>query len=148
MTQYRAPMPTYADQDAEQVAHGIRLGGRGHLLDQALAAGEPLTVQHLERIARPDLQQSSEGPGIDHETLGMLHLYKVSETYTLACEWFGWLPGHYTTRQAALVAYGYILGGENAGYLDKLAVPRLEGYTLAEIEAFAAGDRSGPNSRA
>ena len=69
----------------------------------------------------------------------MLRLYPHADgDHTLACEWFGWLPGHYTTRQAALVAYGYVLGGEDAGYLDKLAVPRPEGYTLAEIEAFAA----------
>jgi hypothetical protein len=68
----------------------------------------------------------------------MLRLYEGQGTYMIACSWFGWLPGHYTTRDAALVAYGYILAGEKAGYLEELAVPRPAGYTLAEIEAFAA----------
>jgi hypothetical protein len=132
-------MPAYANTDAEHVAHGIRLGGRGHLLDDA-PDSPPLTIEALERLTRPDLYEPDE----DGETrpvgeMGMLRLYQASETFTIACEWFGWLPGHYTTRQAALVAYGYVLGGEDAGYLDKLAAPRPEGYTLAEIEDFAAG---------
>lgn len=132
-------MPAYAEHDAEQIAHGIRLGGRGDTLDNALAAvGEPLTVRHLERITRPDLHPLDGGPGLDYETVGMLHLYKVSDAYTVASEWFGWLPGHYTTRDAALVAYGYVLGGEGAGRLDELAVPRPDGFTIGEIESFAA----------
>lgn len=129
-------MPTYADQDAEHVAHGIRLGGRGHLLD-AEADGQPLTVRDLEGIARPDIRRSG-GPGDGYETIGMLRLYQGPETYTIATSWSGWLPGHYATRQAALVAYGYVLGGEDAGYLDELTQPRPDGYTLAELEAFAA----------
>ena len=132
-------MPAYADQDVEHVAHGIRLGGRGHLLDAA-PDSPALSIEALERLTRPDLYEPDE----DGETrtvgeTGMLRLYSHTDgDYTIACEWFGWLPGHYTTRDAALTAYGYVLGGENAGYLDKLAVPRAEGYTLAEIEAFAA----------
>lgn len=131
-------MPAYADHDAEQVAHGIRLGGRGQMLDAA-PDSRPLGIEALERLARPDVYEPDED-GETHPVgeTGMLHVYKVSETYTIACEWFGYLPGHYVTRDAALVAYGYVLGGENAGPLDKLAVPRLEGYTLEEIEAFAA----------
>lgn len=130
-------MPAYANHDAEQVAHGIRLGGRAAVID-ATPDDQPLTVAGLERLTRPDLQPHNESPGLDYESVGMLHIYKVRETYTIACEWFGWLPGHYTTREAALTAYGYILGGENAGPLDRLTQPRIDGYTLAEIEAFAA----------
>jgi hypothetical protein len=132
-------MPSYASEDAEHVAHGVRLGGRGDLLD-AVSDGQPLTIEALERLTRPDLYEPDE----DGETrptgeTGMLRLYTHADgNHTIACDWYGWLPGHYTTRQAAHVAYGYVLGGENAGPLDKLAQPRLDGYTLAEIEAFAA----------
>lgn len=135
---YPHRMPAYADHDAEQVAHGIRLGGRGHLIDAA-PDSPALTIEALERLTRPDLYEPDEDGEIRPvgET-GMLRVYQASDTYTIACEWFGWLPGHYTTRDAALTAYGYVLGGEDAGYLDKLAVPRADGYTLDEIEAFAA----------
>lgn len=132
-------MPAYANIDAEHVAHGIRLGGRGHLLDAA-SADQALTVQALERLARPDIHGPDEG-GEERRVseVGMLRLYCHTDgDHTIACDWFGWLPGHYTTREAALAAYGYVLGGEGAGHLDELAQPRLEGYTLAEIEAFAA----------
>lgn len=131
-------MPTYANPDAEHVAHGIRLGGRGDTLDEA-PVGQPLTVEALEHLTRPDLYEPAE----DGETrrvgdTGMLRLYLHADgDYTIACEWFGWLPGHYVTRDAALVAYGYVLGGETAGRLDELAVPRADGFTLDEIEAFA-----------
>lgn len=127
-------MPAYADQDAEHVAHGIRLGGRGHLLDGVYAA-KPLTIGDLEWLMRPDLYEGQRKP----RPGGMLRVHPHPDgDYTIACDWFGWLPGHYTTREAALAAYGYVLGGENAGHLDKLAQPRREGYTLEEIEAFAA----------
>ena len=132
-------MPAYANPDAEHVAHGIRLGGRGHLLD-AVYTSKPLTVGDLEWLTRPDLYEPGEG-GEPHRIgkLGMLRLYPHADgDFTIACEWFGWFPGHYATRDAALAAYGYVLGGETAGPLDKLAQPRAEGYTLAEIEAFAA----------
>lgn|GEM_PF-6224395 len=131
-------MPAYASTDAEHVAHGIRLGGRGRPLDDALAAArEPLDVPGLEGIARPDLKPADEGPGFEYETIGMLHLYEVAGTYKIATRWFGWLPGHYDSRAAALVAYGYVLGGEQPGLLSRLTSPRADGYTLAEIEAFA-----------
>lgn len=136
-------MPAYANHDAEQVAHGIRLGGRGHLIDTA-PASQLLDIEALERIACPDLYEPDEN-GERHPAGGMgtLRLYQVKDTYTVACEWFGWLPGHYTTREAALTAYGYVLGGENVGLLEKLAAPRPEGYTLTEIEAFAAAASTG-----
>jgi len=136
-------MPAYADHDAEQVAHGIRLGGRGEKLDAA-PVDRPLNVGDLERLTRPDLYEPGEDRDENYEDPpawgpgGQLRIHHVSDTYTIACDWFGWLPGHYVTRDAALVAYGYVLGGEKAGPLDKLAQPRLEGYTLAEFEAFAA----------
>lgn len=136
-------MPAYADHDAEQVAHGIRLGGRGDKLDAA-PDGRPLNVGDLERLTRPDLYEPDEDLDEDHEDApewgpgGQLRVHQATDTYTLSADWPGWLPGHYVTRDAALVAYGYVLGGEKAGPLDKLAQPRPEGYTLAEIEAFAA----------
>ena len=131
-------MPTYANPDAEHVAHGIRLGGGGSLLDTT-PDSPPLTVEALERLTRPDLyakRDEEHRMRLIGET-GMLRLYTHDDDYTIACDWFGWLPGHYTTRKAALAAYGYVLGGENAGYLDRLAQPRPEGYTLGELEAFA-----------
>ncbi|MEV4033415.1 hypothetical protein [Streptomyces umbrinus] len=139
-------MPAYADHDAEQVAHGIRLGGRGEMLDAA-PPGSPLAVADLERLARPDLYEPDPEEDLDEDyedapewgSEGQLRIHQASDTYTIAADWCGWLPGHYVTRDAALVAYGYVLGGEKAGPLGKLAQPRLAGYTLAEIEAFAAG---------
>lgn len=105
---YRDAMPTYANPDAEHLAHGIRLGG-GHGTAEEVERGlKALTV---------------------HDAIG---------TYTISTTTHGWLPGHYTTREAALVAVGYVLGGEEAGPLDALAQPRANGYTLDEIEAFAA----------
>ncbi|MEV0556179.1 hypothetical protein AB0I27_22355 [Streptomyces sp. NPDC050597] len=135
-------MPAYADHDAEQVARGIRLGGRGQILDEA-PAGPPLTVAGLERLTRPDIYEPDEELDEDEDPPtwgagGQLQVHQASDTYTLSAAWWGWLPGHYVTRDAALVAYGYVLGGEKTGPLDKLAQPRLEGYTLAEIETFAA----------
>lgn len=139
LQRYRGAMPAYASPEAEHVAHGIRLGGRGHLLDQAVSS-QPFTVEALERIIRPDLydEQDDDELSLDAQPLGRLRVYPSQDSHTIACDWYGWLPGHYTTRDAALVAYGYILGGEKAGPLDKLAQPRPEGYTLAEIETFAA----------
>jgi len=133
-------MSLYESLDAEHVAHGIRLGGRGGVLEAA-SAGSALTVEALERLARPDLYASGEEGGFRSVgEKGMLRLYPHADgDFTLACEWFGWLPGHYATRQAALVAYGYVLGGEGGGCLEELARPRPQGYTLAEIEAFAVG---------
>lgn len=101
-------MPAYTNLDAEHLAHGIRLGG-----------GDG-TAEELER-------------GLD-----VLTVHDAVGSYTISTTTYGWLPGHYATREAALVAIGYVLGGEQAGELDKLAQPRPHGYTLAEIEAFAA----------
>lgn len=136
-------MPAYADHDAEQVAHGIHLGGRGDKLDAA-PTGKPLTVSSLERLTRPDIFEPDEGFDEYYEDSpewgpgARLRIHQVKDTYTLSADWCGWLPGHYVSRYAALVAYGYVLGGEKAGPLDKLAQPRPDGYTLDEIEAFAA----------
>lgn len=131
-------MAAYANPDAEHVAHGIRLGGRGHLLDTA-PDSRKLDVEALERLTRPDLyeDQDDDDLSLDVQPLGQLRIHPSQDTHTIACDWYGWLPGHYTTREAALVAYGYVLGGEKAGELDKLAQPRPDGYTLNEIETFA-----------
>lgn len=127
-----------ADHDAERVAHGMRLGGKGDALDAALAeAQRPLTVAQVEKIARPDLGPSNSGRGLDHERVGALKLYRVTDTYTIATDDFGWLPGHYVDRDAALVAYGYVLGGEGAGTLDKVKAPAPQGIAVEEIEAYA-----------
>jgi hypothetical protein len=131
-------MPTFADHDAEQVAHGIRLGGIGETLDTALgAAGEPLTVAHLEDIARPDLHRQSSPVGNGLEHVGMLGIFQGPDGYVIAAQWFGWLPGRYTTRDAALIAYGYVLGGEAHGYLEDISKRRAL-LRVEDIEALAA----------
>lgn len=132
-------MSTYADRDAEQVARGIRLGGQGDQLDAA-PDSEPLTVAGLERLTRSDIYEPDEDFDPDYDDPpewgpeGQLRVYKVSETYTIAADWCGWLPGHYVTRDAALVAYGYVLGGEGAGVLGELATPGPDGLTVEDLE--------------
>lgn len=114
-------MTAYADHDAALVAHGIRLGGKGDALANALhAAGQPLTVDDLERIARPDLSRRATQQGDGFEHVGMCQIAPTDNGYALAAQWFGWLPGRYATRDVALAAYGYVLGGEGFGYLNDL----------------------------
>lgn len=135
-------MPKYANGDAEHVAHGIRLGGKGALLD-AVGPGQQLTVSDLEQLARPDLyepdpaedQESWRQPGPE----GMVRIYCYTQhgDYDVACDWFGWVPGHYATREAGLTAYGYLLGGEQAGELEEM-VKEQRPHTVTDIERFAA----------
>lgn len=134
-------MTSYANSDAEHVGRGIQLGGKGDRLDQALSEeSEPLTVTRLERIMRPDLGDDPHDPaGRGLEQMGMCLISKTGDSYGLAARWFGWLPGHYDSREAALVAYGYVLGGESAGYLDRVAEPGPEPWTVQMIERFARG---------
>lgn len=129
-------MPTFADDNAEYVAHGIRLGGKADKLDAAIsAAGEPLSVTDLERIARPDLSDHGEESGDRSEHVGMLKISATQHGYSIAARWFGWLPGCYATREAALTAYGYVLGGEAHGYLDDIA--KRGTLAVEDIEAAA-----------
>ncbi|PPS89490.1 hypothetical protein [Streptomyces sp. MH60] len=127
-------MPDYADFDAEKVAHGIRLGGGGATLDAYV--GEALTVADLEDLLRPDLRDDEDSPA-SSSRLGQLRVRDMIDSFTMACDWYGYLPGHYETRDTALVAYGYILGGEQAGSLNVIARPRPEPITEQELERFA-----------
>jgi len=135
-------VPTYADHDAEQVAHGILLSGKANILDAAVStASKPLSVSDLERTTRPGIAPRRKKDGDDFEYVGMLKIAAGERDYAIAAQWFGWLPGPYATRDAALAAYGYILGGETHGYLDALRnqVVRGEGrpITLEDLNAFA-----------
>ena len=141
-------MATYANADAEHIAHGIRLGGKSAELDTALRdATHPLNADDLEHLIHPDFRETySNQPTAREggfERLGMLKLAHPGDVpgWLMAAEWFGWLPGIYASREAVLVAYGYVLGGEAGGYLDELQVQvrRREGreITVEDIEAFA-----------
>lgn len=136
-------MDAFTDHDAALVAHGIRLGGKGDALNNALhAAGEPLTVSHLERIARPDMapEATEDGQAADgFEHVGMLKMAHTEAGYVIASRWFGWLPGTYATRNVALAAYGYVLGGEGYGHLEDL-VKRWgsRGVTAEDVQGLPA----------
>jgi hypothetical protein len=136
-------MPTYASNDAEQVAHGIRLGGKAAMLDDFLRSmNKPVSVDQLEYITRPDAYAEHglrATPDDRFEHVGMLKISATQHGYSIAAEWFGWLPGSYTTRDAALTAYGYVLGGEAHGYLEDIAKRYGGSITTEDLQAIAAG---------
>lgn len=154
----RRIMPTLTPfADAELLARGIRLGAapdRVALLDTALrGAAGPLTADDVERYMHSDwdrwqLAATQVNPRSDHvEPVGMARLHAPHPDHpevgwALAATWYGWLPGIYTTREAALLAYGYLLGGESAGFLEELRDQVLRGesrhITVDDIEGFAA----------
>lgn len=118
-------MATFENRDAELIAEGIRLSGKAEAVDDFVRSmSRPVSVDQLEYITRPDAfaeygLRSTTGLGFEH--VGMLKIAAVDGGFTIAALWFGWLPGVYATRDAALVAYGYTLGGEERGYLEDLA---------------------------
>ena len=125
-------------QDAGAIIKGIRLGGPpkvvGAVEDALAAAGGTLTVEELEEAARPEWDRAlfeeyrdlPVSPGA--EPVGLARLYGPEQTdapglppsWAVAAAWIGWLPVICATREAALVTYGYVLGGERAGYLEEL----------------------------
>lgn len=132
-------MTAYADHDAELIAEGIRLGGKSAALDEALAtARDPLAVGRLEGIARPDLSGHAVERFDGFEHVGMCKISDTQHGYVVAAEWFGWLPGTYSTRDAALTAYGYVLGGEAHGYLNDIAKQLGGSVTVEDFQALAA----------
>lgn len=153
--------------DAEAVAHGIRLGSPPDA--QHLAQlGNARTVEDLERATAPELfsdpeqvqEREERRRQAQHITLvehvGCARLHSADEynrllpippelrgergSYKLASE-SGWLPGTYADRAAALVAYGYILGGEHLGCIDDIrdliCREQQRPITRADIEAYA-----------
>lgn len=78
--------------------------------------------------------------------IGLCHLFPWNDhSFSLATAWYGWLPGRWFGRESALGAYGYVLGGEDSGVLEKLtervsAAPRWGHYvTLGDLEKFTRG---------
>lgn len=122
---------------------GVRAGGdldRVKSLETALhRTGRPLTVEELEaavllqwdRVEYEERRQwvatDPVAPGV--EAFGFARLYPPAQTsalpgqvpaYSVAASWYGWLPGVYATREAAVMAYGYVLGGETPRRLEDL----------------------------
>jgi hypothetical protein len=131
-------MTATALDDARVIANGIRLGGSSEIasaLAAALAEG-PLTPDGIERLAHPDWdrfqfeEHSSTPVSPGAEPVGLARLYAPGEesaegtgippSWAVAAAWYGWLPGLFASRDAALLAYGYVLGGEGAGPLEEL----------------------------
>lgn len=128
-----------AYDDARIIGKGIRLGGAPQIvaaLEAALAEG-PLTPDQIERLAHPDWdrltfeEQQSEPVSEGAEAVGLAHVYapvapdpaqpwRVVSGWLVAASWWGWLPASFATRDAALLAYGYVLGGEGRGPLEEL----------------------------
>lgn len=130
-----ASAPT-AHEDARVIGKGIRLGAGREIvaaLDAALTEG-PLTPDRIERLAHPDWdrltfeEESTEPVSEGVEPVGLARLYGPGQTaapgrapsWAVAASWYGWLPGTFEDRTAALLAYGYALGCEGAGPLERL----------------------------
>ncbi|MCZ1012054.1 hypothetical protein [Streptomyces lydicus] len=131
-------MPTTSSQfeDARIIAKGIRLGGSSEIVAAVEAAGAsgPLTPGRIEQLAHPawdraefeERSRPTSPPGA--EQVGMALLYRVDQaaipgdapSWVLATQWCGWLPGTYASREAALLAYGYVLGTEGSDRLEEL----------------------------
>lgn len=146
-----------AHDDARVIGKGIRLGGSREIvaaLEAALAEG-PLTPDRIERFAHPDWdrvtfeEQSSKPVSKGADAVGFARLYGPDQagrpgsapSWAVAASWFGWLPGLYGDRTTALLAYGYVLGGEGTGNLEELRNTVLRGerrpIELADLIVFA-----------
>jgi hypothetical protein len=129
-------MTSSAWDDARVIGKGIRLGGAPEIvraLDAALTEG-PLTPDRIEQLAHPDWdrvefeEQAGTPASEGAETVGLARLYGpdqmdaagLTPAWGLAAAWYGWLPGTYEDRTAALLAYGYVLGNESGGLLEEL----------------------------
>ncbi|MEZ3180816.1 hypothetical protein KYY02_19610 [Streptomyces pimonensis] len=150
-------MTRSALDDARIIGKGIRLGGAPEIvraLDAALAEG-PLTPDRIEQLAHPDWdrltfeEQTSRPVSEGADAVGLARLYGPDEmdaagltpSWGLAAAWYGWLPGTYTDRTAALLAYGYILGNESGGLLeelrDRITRDQRRPITSSDLIAFA-----------
>ncbi|MFF4179701.1 hypothetical protein [Streptomyces sp. NPDC001750] len=145
-------MKCAALDDAQTIAKGIRLGGSTKIvtaLEAALTEG-PLTPDRIERLAHPDWDrvqfevQGSELLSEHGEPVGLACLYGPAQGgWAVAASWYGlgWLAGIYASREAALLAYGYVLGGEGRGGLEELRDQVFHGerrpITPADLVAFA-----------
>ncbi|GGZ23247.1 hypothetical protein GCM10010387_15450 [Streptomyces inusitatus] len=119
--------------DAEIIVRGIGLGGSADIA-AAVRTAElegPLTPDRIERLAHSDwgparVEELLTRPVPEGcEQVGLARIYPLvdqrgSDARLLAASGYGWLPGSYATREAALLAYGYVLGGEGSGYLEDL----------------------------
>jgi hypothetical protein len=153
-----------AYDDARIIGKGIRLGGSREIvaaLEAALAEG-PLTPDRIEQVAHPDWDRvafeeevsTPASPGA--EVVGLAHLYPLDETNPLrlpgswhvAASWYGWLPGAYADRTAALLAYGYVLGDEGAGPLEQLRdrVNRRERRPINTGDLIQFAERGAPDA--
>jgi hypothetical protein len=141
-------MPGYANHEAECVGYGISLGGSGTQVHNAIhAATAPLSVDDLERIFRPDshatyAERTREETSNGWDRIGMLKMSRTPDgRYSIAAQWHGWFPGSYASRDVALTAYGFILGGEAAGYLeelrDQVVCGEQRAITIEDLNAFA-----------
>jgi hypothetical protein len=143
-----------ADREAEALYQGILLGAthaaHERLEAQLHAANDPVTVRDLEALTRPDIDPTDYSEPMDCERVSMARLYapdQTSDGWALAAAWFGWLPGRYDTRDAALTAYGYVLVGEAPGALEYLR-NRVQGVerrliTVDDLKAYASGVLAG-----
>jgi hypothetical protein len=148
-----------AYDDARIIAKGIRLSGSREIvtaLEAALTEG-PLTPDLIERFAHPDWdrvtfeEEAGEPVSEGAEAVGLARLYGPGQTaapglppsWCVAASWYGWLPGAYEDRTAALLAYGYVLGGECHGPLEDVRnqVNRRERRPMSsgDLAAFVEG---------
>jgi hypothetical protein len=146
--------------DARVIAKGIRLGGSREIvaaLEAALVEG-PLTPDRIEQVAHPDWdriqfeEHASEPVAEGARPVGLCRLYDPVQmgaaprpaSWGVAAAWWGFLPGAYASREAALLAYGYVLGREGAGMLEELRDTVLLGegrpIEAADLIAFAERD--------
>ena len=141
------------------VIKGIRLGGDPAVVAAVeaakAAAGEDFTMEDLERHAHPDwdrvqFEAYSRGPvSQGAQRVGLARLYGPDDspvgkdTWAVAASWYGWLPGIYSSREAALLAYGYVLGHERGGLLEELRnrVNRREQRAIQPADLIAYAER-------
>lgn len=150
-TAARTPSP----DDARTIVQGIRLGGSAEIAAAVEAALGPLGADRIEQLVHPDWDRvqfeeySAEPVSPGAEPVGLARLYPPEQTaadgltpaWVVAASWYGWLPGRYAGREAALLAYGYVLGHEGGGALEELRdrVARGEDRPIesADLIAFA-----------
>ncbi|MDX3345905.1 hypothetical protein PV387_03495 [Streptomyces sp. ME02-6987-2C] len=157
-------MPSSVLTDARTIAKGIRLGGASDIvraLDEALTDG-PLTPDRIEQLAHPDWdrvqfeEESGKPVSEGADAVGLARLYDPEQTgpahrqgsWGVAASWYGWLPGAYASRDAALLAYGYVLGQEGPGLLERLRdeVCRRERRPIDAADLIAFAERGAPDA--
>lgn len=154
--------PITTPDDVTVLLKGIRLGGGPATVaavEAARADSGSFTVEDLERHAHRDWDRmqfeeySSSRVSEGAQPVGLARVYGPDdgplgkETWAVAAAWYGWLPGIYDSRAAALLAYGYVLGGERHGLLEELRnqVNRTERRAIepADLISYAEGQAVG-----